>query len=151
VYGRLDNLSDGLAHRRTRAHTKPNQNPRRKKESTNSPNLERFGAVQGLTWLLVGLVEVTAGPGPPHPPQTKAPGLCGAWPSSARNWCSFRAKLPMASAPSGSARRRGSGRGGEWIGGVTRGRKWCCRGIEILGRHRAECSRCARAHVAVNP
>jgi hypothetical protein len=31
VHGRLDNLSDGLAHRRPRAHTKPNQNPQREK------------------------------------------------------------------------------------------------------------------------
>jgi hypothetical protein len=44
------------------------------------------------------------GPEPPHAPQTKAPGLRGARPSSVRNWCSFCAKLPMASAPSGSTK-----------------------------------------------
>lgn len=48
--------------------------------------------------MLVGLVEVMTGPEPPQAPQAKDPRLRGARPSSARNWCSWFAKAPMASA-----------------------------------------------------
>lgn len=75
--------------------------------------------------MFVGLVDVTTGPEPPQAPQAKDPGFRGARPSSARNWCSFLAKLPMAeerergSPPPPSRRRvpsapvrRGGDRGG---------------------------------------
>jgi hypothetical protein len=70
--------------------------------------------------LLVGLVEVTVGPEPPHAPHANAPGLRCARPSSARNWCSSFAKAPMVSALVGDAGGR-EAEGGErmWWGTET--------------------------------
>ena len=73
--------------------------------------------------MLVGLAVVTTAPEPPQAPQAKDPGLRGARPSSARNWCSSFAKAPMASAfrLDGELRttRGGVGKrdGGEWGSG----------------------------------